>query len=541
MGTEYQVEGARTAFREHRWGDAHRLLSEAPSAQLGGEDLERLATAAYLVGDDEGSIDAWAEAHHRHLDTDPVRAARCAFWAGFQLANRGEMAHAGGWFSRAHRIVEDAGDCAEVGYLLFPSALQALAGGDLTTARDTFTAATELGVRFGEPDLSTLGRLGRGQTLVLSNEVDEGLRLLDEAMVAVTADEVSPTVAGIVYCAVIETCQLTFQVGRAQEWTEALTRWCDRQPDLVPYRGQCLVHRAEVLQLHGAWADALDEASRACARLSDPAPHPALGAAHYQRAELLRLRGDHRQAGEAYVEASRHGRDPQPGLALLRLAEGDAHSAAAAIRRVLSESGERMHRARVLAAATEILLAAGDGQGAATASAELEEIAAAVGAPYLRAVAGEARGAVHLAEGRASEALLHLRRAAECWAEVDAPREAARTRVLLALACREVGDDDTADLELAVAAAVFRELGARPDVERVEHLVSRRRPAPHGLTQREVEVLRLVSGGSTNKEIAGELVLSERTVERHLSNIFTKLGVSTRSAATSFAYENGLV
>ena len=542
MGIEDELERGHAAFADRRWAEAFRRFAAAPPDSLSGPDLERLATAAYLVGEDEDSIAGWARAHQRHLDDgQQCPAARCAFWAGFQLANRGDMAQAGGWFGRAERIVQEVGDCAEAGYLLLPAGLHAFGAGDTSTAHGHFATATEIGRRFGDVDLVTFGQLGCGQVRIRDGDVEVGLHLLDEAMVAVTAEEVAATVAGIVYCAVIEACQMTFHIRRAHEWTDALTRWCERQPDLVPYRGQCLVHRAEILQVHGSWSAALDEVRRACERLSHPAPQPALGAACYQRAELHRLRGEFEDAAEAYALASRWGRDPQPGLALLRLAEGDVTAASAAIRRVVGETQDRLPRARVLVAASEILLTAGDVAGAADAARELDEIAAEVDVPYLRAMADEALGAVLLAEDAPTDALARLRRAATAWQAVDAPREGARTRVLIALACRQLGDDDTAALELDVARQVFRDLGATVDLDRLESVAAGDAADHHGLTGRELEVLRLVSGGATNKAIAGELVLSERTVERHLSNIFAKLGVSTRSAATAFAYEHDLV
>jgi DNA-binding CsgD family transcriptional regulator len=540
-----RLERGREAFSHRAWRQAYDHLSAADcEAPLQLADLERLAMAASLTGLDGESADLLVRAHHECLRAgDVARAIRYAFYAAMTLASRGEMARAGGWLSRAQRLLDDCQqDLAERGYVLLSGGRRALGEGDARTAIATFDQAAKIGERFAEPDLLALAQLGRGQALVRLGRVSEATGLLDEAMVAVTAGEVSPIVSGIVYCSVIATCQETFDLRRAQEWTVALSRWCAAQPELVPYRGQCLVHRAELIQLHGAWSDALAEAQRACERLAESADHPALGAAFYRQAEIHRLRGAYARAEEAYREASRRGRVPQPGLALLRLAHGDFEAAATAMHRVMAETRDRVTRAGLSAAHVEIMLAAGDVPAARGAADELAEVAADLGAPLLLAMSAEATGAVMLAEGQPQAAGEALRRAWTAWQSLEAPYEAARTRVLLGLAYRELGDEDGAHMELDAARWVFQRLGAAPDLARVEDLARKvTSKAAGGLTAREVEVLRLVACGKTNRAIAGELFLSEKTVARHLSNIFAKLGLSSRAAATAYAYEHGLV
>jgi DNA-binding CsgD family transcriptional regulator len=507
-------------------------------------DIETRARAEYLAGNRAESEELLARAHEQYLKRGDVpSAARCASWEGMLLATSGEFARAQGWFARAQRLLDEGGhDCVERGFLLIPVALRAAMSGDAPTAYDAFSRANEIGTRFGDRDLITFSRHGQGRSLIKLGRVDEGLSLLDEAMVAVTTGEVTPLIVGDVYCSVIEACHEIFDLRRAHEWTEALTRWCEAQPGLVVHRGLCLVRRAEVMQLHGAWPKAIDEAERACECLLQPPPQRAVGAAYYQRGELHRLRGELALAEESYRRASEWGRAPQPGLSRLRVAQGRLDAAVTTIRHALDESRDRPVRTRILSAYVDIMLASGDVAAARAGADELWAIAADIRAPFVKATAGYAMGTVLLAEGNAEASLAPLREAWMTWQELEAPYEAARTRVAIARAMRALGDSDTAELELSAARRVFDELGAKLDVAAVEHLGSKAaRPPKSPLSEREVEVLRLVATGKTNRAIAEALRISEKTVARHVSNIFTKLSLPSRAAATAYAYEHKLV
>jgi DNA-binding CsgD family transcriptional regulator len=502
-------------------------------------DLERLAVAAYMIGRDAACEEAWIAAHHGWLRKgETERAARCAFWQALGLFFRGDLAPAMGWVARGDRLLEEnRRDCVEEAWCQMLMALPRLFEG-VAEAGTSFVAAGEIAARFADVDACMFARLGRGYSLLLEGRGAEGMPLLDEVMISVTAGEVAPMLAGIAYCQVIALCHAAFDLRRAREWTEALTHWCDAQPDMVPFRGNCLVHRCEIFQLQGAWAEALDSARRACQWLAGPPVWGALGSAYYQLAEIQRLRGELDEAEESYRRASLAGRDPEPGMALLRLAHSQTDRAVPAIRRALEESQDPVARSRLLPAYVEVMLEVRDVSAARAAADELAGIAAQLDAPYLNAVAAEASGGVLLAEGDPGAALGVLRGAQRTWRELEAPYQAARVRVLIAVACRELGDGAGAELEFEAARSVLEDLGARPDLERLGRLAGRSMPG--GLSRRESEVLMLVATGKSNRAIATELVIGEKTVARHVSNIFKKLGLSSRAEATAYAYKHGL-
>jgi DNA-binding NarL/FixJ family response regulator len=545
VGGDGGLARGREAAGRLAWADAYAALSLADqSSSLAVEDLELLGTAAHLLGRVEDCLRALQRAQQLHAEAgESRRAARCAFWLAFHLGSRGELAQAGGWLARANRLLEhEPPDCAERGLLLLSLAVQHIGAGDNAAAQEVSARAAGIGRHAGDDDLVALALQVQGRALVRLGRVSEAMAAFDEAMVAVVAGELSPVVVGTVYCSMLDACQEILEWRRAREWTEALTAWCGKQPDMVTFSGRCLVHRAEILHLHGAWPESVEEARRAGERLAHAADSWATGAAFYRQAEVYRVLGDFAAAEDAYQQASVWGLEPQPGLALLRLAQGRTDAAQAASRRVLAETSDRLGRAKLLPAQVEILLAVGDVPGARDAAGELTEIAERYHTLALRAVADHARGAVLLAEGDARAAVVALRGAWQAWRELEAPYEAARVRLLIGLGCRALGDEEAAAMELEAARTVFTQLGAALDLTRVEALAHREAAGKaHGLTERELQVLRLVATGATNHAIASQLFVAEKTVDRHVSNIFTKLGVSSRAAATAYAYQHRLL
>lgn len=467
------------------------------------------------------------------------RAARCAFWLGMRLLAISESGRAGGWLSRATGLAERS-DCVERGYLVIPSIYRHLESGDFQTAEAAATAALDLAKRFGDAELLALVQVLAGITLLRQGRVQDGLARLDEAMVALSAGELNPVVTGLVYCNALAGCQEVYAIARSREWTAAFATWCDSQSDLVPFTGVCRIHRAELLQVGGAWPEALAEARRAEALIGRSGEIGTVADSTYQQAEVLRLRGEFEAAEAAYRRASQQGRDPQPGLALLRLAQGRAAEAARAIRSALAATSLRLQRARFLPAFVEILIAADHLDEARQGVSELADIARDFPTDVLGAMAAHAHGALALAEGRAEQALGPLRVALRTWLGVGAPYIAARVRILCAVACRALGDHDTAERERELAAETFVGLGAATDLAGLD---PKRPSAGVGgtLSARELEVIRLVATGKTNKEIARQLFLSQKTIDRHVSNIFRKIDVTTRAAATTYAWKHALL
>ncbi len=555
---EVELGRARAAYAARAWGDAlaaFRRADDGTALEL--DDLERLAWSAALTGDDDGFLGALERLYRACLDAgEPARAARAAFWLGFRLSSIGDGSRATGWLARSGRLVERAGEpCAERGYLLLPTVFRHLGAADNAAAEEVANEAARIGERCRDGDLVALARHLEGRALMRQGRTEEGLALLDEVMLAVTAGELSPIVTGIVYCNVLLVCQQMYALDRARQWTAALASWCDENAQLVTFTGHCLVHRAELLQLGGAWEDALEEVRQICERLETFGDPDAFGDACYQRAELHRLRGEFEDAERAYRAASDKGRDPQPGLALLRVRQGEHEAGIASLRRALSTTPVEWARARLLPAFVEIAVACGALDEARAASRELDAIAKHFGTEILGAIADHARGTISVADANHRDAIEPLRNAFAVWNRVGAPYIAARIRATLSRAYLGLGDRDGADLERAAARKVFEEFGAAPDLVALDPSAAPTTavaPAPswrpataparaHRLSPRELEVLRLIATGKTNKAIGRQLFVSERTIDRHVSNIFTKIGVASRAAATAYAYDNALV
>ncbi|HBH58269.1 MAG TPA: helix-turn-helix transcriptional regulator [Arthrobacter bacterium] len=536
------IDQGRSAFRENRWTEAFENFRDAD--QRGGlpaADLERLATAEILTGNMTKGLHTLTRAHEEFLVVgDVAGAARCAGWMGMQLMSLGETAQAGGWFARGQRLADELAEPDRVqGFMLLPTGLGKLYGADPAGALQVFSQMADFGQRFQDKDLSALALLGTGQASLMLGRPDEGLRMFDEVLVAVTAGELSPIPSGIIYCAVIGGCHLVFDLARALEWTAVLDRWCSARPDLVPFSGQCQSHRAELFRLHGAWAEALEAAAVAQGRSTRGDPQAVYGG-YYQQGEVQRLTGKLEAADVSYRQAARSGYEPQPGLALLSLARGEAQQAQSMIRRA-SGVADPATRRNLLPALVEVELAASDLDAARQGADELAAFACEFPMPMVQAVAGQADGAVRLAEGDPAGASQALRQAWKLWLELGVPYEAARCRVLIGRACRALGDEPSALMDFEAAHAEFLELGAAPAAAWAASLIREGSDIAQGpLSPRETEVLRLVASGEGNRAIAAELYLSEKTVARHISNIFLKLGLSSRAAATRYAFEHGL-
>ena len=540
-----ELRRGRELFAQKAWLDAHDALVRADElAPLELEDLWRLAWAASLCGRGPLSFAAFERIYQTRIDDDPRTAFRAAFWLGFRLIHMNEASRGQGWLARAERCLDRLpAPCIESGYMEIPRVRAHFYAGRYDEALELATRAAELGSRLGDRDLASFARNLQGRTLLRQGAREAGLKLLDEAMLAVTDGELAPNITGLIYCSAIESCQAVFALDRVREWTDSLRGWCDAQPQLRVFTGACMVSRSEVLELAGQWPEALEEARRAAKDLLEAVGPHATGEALYRQAEIHRLRGELADAEARYGDASQNGRDPQPGLALLRLAQGRTDAAAQALRRAVSAATQPLARAKLLPALIDSLLAVGEVEEARGAVTELEQIATTFGAEALAAIAARARGALSLVAGDPAAAVAPLRKSFDVLQALGVPYLAAQARALLACAYQALDDEDGARLEATAARSVFEQLGALTDLQAIDARLGQPsvKPSVGGLSTRELEVLRLVASGKTNKLIAAQLCLSEKTVDRHVSNILAKLAVPSRAAATAFAYENGLI
>lgn len=536
------LQAARELYARHAWHRAFEALQRLDQQEgLEAHDLEKLGWAAALVGHDDILLPTLERLYHLRRDRgERLAAARHAFWLGFRSMALGEGARGAAWMGRCQELVDEHGDdCVEQGYLLLVPIRKCLGSGDAEAAAEMAARATALGKRFSDPDLVALSRNLEGRALTQLGRIEEAMARFDESMLPAASGELSPIVTGIIYCAVITCCQQVFALQRAREWTEALAQWCEAQPELVTFQGSCQVHRSEILQLSGEWEKALAHAERACCG-EFAADRDAVGDAFYMRGEIYRLRGELAEAEQAYLKSSQLGRDPQPGLAQLRAAQGRHRVAFQALKRLLGETTDPLARARLLPPFLEICLALEELAEARAAATELDRIASEYESEVLGAMSAHARGLWLLSQGDAQGALGPLRRAFYVWQRLGAPYPQARSQLALSRACRALGDSEGASLCLEAARALFEKLGAAHDLAEIDGGRGTTGSA-QGLTPRELQVLRLVATGKTNRMIASELELSEKTIDRHVSNIFQKIDVNSRAAATAYAYEHALV
>ena len=533
------VGQARELHAQSRWAEACEQFAAADRSEpLHADDLERYAEAAQILGRGNAAIQLLRRAFNSRVAAGELdRAITSAFWLFQALIVNAEFSRASGWAAQVRRSIPDL----DHGWLLFTQAYFLIASAEYDQAAQLLARAADDGSRRGETDLVAFATTVWGRALIKAGRLPEGLSRLDEAMVPVAELNTSPRATSMLYCSAIATCHEAREFGRAREWTHALGAWLDSLPRLGgAYFGNCRIYRAYLMCLRGSWQEALDEVAFVCDDLSGNYGQLVAGHAHYQLAEIHRLLGHHSEAEASYRQAAELGGQTQPGLSLMRLAQGEVDKAVLGIRRTLAETPGQLERLDLLTAAVTIMLAAGDIDAARQATAELAGIAAIYPSPGVQAELAAARGAVALNEGDSATALPLLRSAARCWREIDAPHAVATVSVLIGLACRAAGDEDAAQIELESARSTFTRLGARPDLQRVEELL-RPTGAAGPLSEREIEVLRLVAAGKTNHAIATQLFLSDRTVHRHISNIFDKLGVHSRTAAASYAIQHHIV
>jgi DNA-binding CsgD family transcriptional regulator len=517
----------------------HARLGPLDPATLSGAELDDLADACFWLDRPDDSTARRALAHAAHAAAgDAGRAALSAWRVFYDHYLVGELVVAAGWLERARTCAARATDARPAGWIAIADADLALARGTPAVARALACEAAEIGAAVGDADLVAMAGQAEGRSLVALGRAGEGLARLDAAMVAVVAGEVDPTFTGWVFCNVLGTCHDLADLRRASEWTDAAVRWCEAQRGGLLYRGLCRLHAVELRCLRGDWAGAAVDARRACDELTAHDPRYA-GEAHYLVGEVRRLLGDLDGAVTAFDRAHESGRPPLPGLALVQVARGGAPQALRTLQDALGDGvAAPAQEADLLAATVQAALAAVDQPAARSAAERLRALAVASGSDLVDALALAAEGAVLLADGH-HDATVRLRAAWVACTRLGLVGHAAHVQVDLAAAARRDGDHDAADRALRTARTTFERLGAVREVASVNALL---RPSTGALlTPRQLEVLRLVARGATNREIGAVLFVSEHTVARHLANVFARTGTSSRAAATAWAYERGLV
>jgi len=539
------LQAAQAHWKLRGWNTAYSLFKALDDAgDLNSDDLERYGISAYLTDREDEFLMIFERGFERCSEDYQMRnAIRFAFWLGLTHMFRGEFGKGGGWFARAGGILQDIGsDCVESGYLMLPSIEQDIDADNLAAATKAAIEAAEIGTRFCDNDLVVMARHLQGRVELKAGNLEAGFAIFDDVMLSVTGGSLSPIVTGLVYCSVIDACHEILDFGRTKEWTEALSDWCDEQPELVAFTGQCMIHVAEFRQIDGSWKKSEAQARLACQTLEGSAYSGRAGTAYYRLGEIHRLQGDFAQAENDYRAASKFGFDPQPGRALMHLHQGRHKLASSGIGRALATTQVPQNRIGLLQAQTEIMVATGEFELAREAVNELALHSKTYRTDAVRAVAAQAKGLFDLSAGNPSAAYFELRKAADVWQQLGASYNNARVQVLLGRTCQALGDMGGAELELTAALDVFIALGATADQAVARNALSPKlATGTDQLTTRQIEILRYIARGDTNRKIADELGLSERTIDRHVSNILMRLDVPTRSAATAYAYTQKLL
>lgn len=547
VGVPELLRKAEAAQQSHAWQDAYASLRQVQAlGKLDTEQLNDLAFASWWLGLAAETLEITEQLHHSFLEQGQVdRAALHAIELAMLWMMRGDLALGSGWLSRARRLADTQPPGPVHGFLRYVDVSAALDAFDIKEALAGALEMQEMGRRFANPSLAALGLMAEGVARIKGGDVRRGLGVVDEAMLPVVAGQVEPDWAGSIYCSVMAICHELADIRRARQWTDATERWCREFSAAVMFVGICRVHRVQLLSTGGVWADAEREALRVCEELAD-LNTGVVAESRYQLGELFRVRGRSAQAEAAYAAARALGRSPQPGESLLRLTQGRTDEAWEAIVSAVADSGSNpFAQARLLSAQGEIALATGRVDAAEAAASALGDICRSYDSPGFCAWHRHTEGAVLLARGRPEQALPLLRAACREYQQVGAPYDEARVRLLLARCHRALGDGEAAIADERTAGTVLSELGAAPVVlpDRVGDApgeTHRDTSGTGGLTGREVEVLQHIAAGETTREIAGALMISEKTVGRHLANIFAKLGVGTRTAAAAWAYDHGI-
>jgi DNA-binding NarL/FixJ family response regulator len=537
---EERLGEAHAAHQRGDWATAYALLAQLRGAHpLGVDDLAALSEAAWWLGLIRETLEVSEECHHRLLEDGQIeRAAMVALENSFNWFLRGQPEIGSGWISRARRLLDGLPTCVGHGFLLWMEASEQAEAGDVDAALASARRMCAMAEELDAPMLTSFGLALEGTLVIRHGDTERGFGLLDEAMLPVLAGRLSPDSAGNLYCQMMSICHELADVPRARRWTEITESWCDGFTSAVMFAGICRVHRTQLLRLQGDWDEAVSAATLAAEELAE-LNNEAVGEALYEIGETDRLRGDLAGARSRYDAAREFGRDPEPGASLLLLAEGRPDQAHAAITRRLTEVNDPFVRARLLRGQVDIALVRSDLETIDAAADELTAIADRYRTPGFRAWAESAHGVHLLVTGAVDDALAALRSALSSYQVMGATYDAAVTRLLIARALASSGDAGASQAEADRARAVLDELGAvAPPGYALE---SKARVLPGGLTVREAEILVAIAEGLSNREVAGHLVISEKTVARHLANVYAKLGVSSRTAAAAWAHRNGLL